>query len=114
MATTRSSPDISIITKRHPRPSRGLSRHFPIPVAILARLAVDVGHQGQGIGAALLNDAFGRVVRASEQVAVRALIVHAVDENAVSFYERFGLQALSTTPQTLMVTLAMLRAAGYR
>ena len=40
--------------------------------------------------------------------------VHAVDETAASFYERFGLRALSSTPQTLMVSLATLRAAGYR
>jgi GNAT superfamily N-acetyltransferase len=97
-----------------PETSKGLSQHFPIPVAILARLAVDVSQQGQGIGAALLNDALVRVVRASDQVAVRALVVHAVDENTVSFYKRFGLQALSTTPRTLMVTLATLRAAGYQ
>jgi GNAT superfamily N-acetyltransferase len=94
--------------------SKGLSRHFPIPAAILARLAVDAGHQGQGIGAALLNDALMRVVRASEEVAIRAGVVHAVDETAASFYERFGFRALSSTPQTLMVSLATLRAAGYR
>jgi GNAT superfamily N-acetyltransferase len=92
---------------------KGLSRHFPIPVAILARLAVDSSHQGRGLGAALLDDALVRVYRASEQVAVRAVIVHAVDENAVSFYERFGFQALSAAPRTLMVTLAALRAADY-
>lgn len=93
--------------------SSGLSQHFPIPVAILARMAVDVGHQGRGVGAALLNDAFGRVVRASEQVAVRAVVVHAVDDDASSFYSRFGFQALSTTPRTLMVTVAALRAANF-
>jgi predicted N-acetyltransferase YhbS len=84
-----------------------------IPVVILARLAVDVGQQGQGIGAALLNDALVRVLRASEQVAVRAVVVHAIDETASSFYERFGFQALSPTPQTLMITVPALRAAGY-
>lgn len=84
-----------------------------IPVVILARLAVDVGQQGQGIGAALLNDALVRVLRASEQVAIRAVVVHAIDENASSFYERFGFQALSHTPQTLMITVPTLRAAGY-
>ena len=97
-----------------PETSKGLSQHFPIPVAILARLAVDVGQQGQGIGAALLNDALTRVVRASEQVAVRAVVAHAVDENASSFYERFGFQALSVAPRTLMITVPALRAAGYR
>jgi GNAT superfamily N-acetyltransferase len=92
---------------------KGLSPHFPIPIAILARLAVDANQQGQGLGAALLSDALGRVCRASEQVAVRAVVVHAVDESAATFYERFGFQTLSATPQTLMVTLAALRAAGY-
>jgi GNAT superfamily N-acetyltransferase len=96
-----------------PQTSRGLSRHFPIPVAIIARLAVDSRRQGQGLGAALIHDALVRVCRASEQVAVRAVVVHAVDENAAAFYQRFGFQALSATPRTLMVTLAALRAAGY-
>jgi predicted N-acetyltransferase YhbS len=97
-----------------PETSKGLSHHFPIPVAILARLAVDVSQQSRGIGAALLNDALVRVVRASEQVAVRAVVVHAVDENASSFYERFGFRALSAAPRTLMTTIPSLRAAGYR
>jgi GNAT superfamily N-acetyltransferase len=96
-----------------PQASKGLSPHFPVPVALLARLAVDSSQQGQGLGAALLSDALGRVCRASEQVAVRAVAVHAVDESAVTFYERFGFHALSATPRTLMVTLAALRAAGY-
>lgn len=96
-----------------PEIRKGLSRHFPIPIAILARLAVDSKCQSQGLGAALLGDALGRVCRAAEQVAVRAVVVHAIDKDAATFYERFGLQALSTTPRTLMVTLAALRAAGY-
>lgn len=96
-----------------PATSKGLSQHFPIPVAILARLAVDVGRQGRGVGAALLNDALVRVISASEQVAVRAVVVHAVDETAASYYERFGFQALSDAPRTLMITLSSLRAAGY-
>ncbi len=65
------------------------------------------------MGADLLNDALIRVVRASEQVAVRAVVVHALDDNAASFYERFGFHPLATTPLTLMVTLAELRDAGY-
>ena len=93
--------------------SKGLSPRFPIPVAILARLAVDRSQQREGIGAALLNDALVRVVRASEQVGVRAVVVHAADENAAGFYERFGFSALSTAPRTLMITLAAVRAAGY-
>lgn len=93
--------------------SKGLSGRFPIPVAILARLAVDISQQGHGVGTALLNDALERVVRASEQVAVRAVVVHAVDDNASAFYKRFGFRAFTCRPRTLMVTLAALRTAGY-
>lgn len=84
-----------------PETSKGLSQRFPIPVAILARLAIDAGQHGQGIGAALLNDALMRVVRASDQVGVRAVVVHAVDKNASSFYQRFGFRALSEAPRTI-------------
>ncbi len=47
------------------------------------------------------------------RVAVCAAVVHATDESAAAFYQRFGFRALSATPRTLMVTLAALRAAGY-
>jgi GNAT superfamily N-acetyltransferase len=92
---------------------KGLSRHFPIPVAILARLAVDERSQGQGLGASLLNDAVERICRAAQEVAVRAVVVHAVDDEAAGFYEHFGFRGLSGAPRTLMVTLAELREAGY-
>jgi GNAT superfamily N-acetyltransferase len=92
---------------------KGLSRHFPIPVAILARLAVDARSQGQGLGTRLLDDALERVCRAAQEVAVRAVLVHAIDDPAAGFYERFGFRGLSTAPRTLMVTLAELREAGY-
>ena len=91
---------------------RGLSHHFPIPVAILARLAVDRDQQGRGLGAALLRDALRRVARASRDVGVRAVVVHAIDDDAAAFYERFGFRPLSNDPRTLMVTLAEIRAAG--
>jgi GNAT superfamily N-acetyltransferase len=90
---------------------RGMSRHFPIPVPIIARLAVDQRHQDAGLGSALLGDALARIALAAEQVAVRAVVVHAIDEPAAAFYRRFGFRGL--TPRTLMVTLAELRAAGY-
>lgn len=93
---------------------KGLSRHFPIPVAILARLAVDARWQEEGLGARLLHDALERICRAAQEVAVRAVVVHAIDDAAAGFYERFGFRALSTTPRTLMVTLAELRKAGYQ
>lgn len=92
---------------------RGLSRHFPVPVVILARLAVDRRSQGQGVGPRLLANALERICRAAEDVAVRAVLVHAIDDRAASFYQRFGFRATTTTPRTLMVTLAELRDAGY-
>jgi predicted Fe-Mo cluster-binding NifX family protein len=61
----------------------------------------------------MLNDALVRICRACEHVAVRAVVVHAVGENATMFYERFGLRVLTTTPRTLMVALAALRDADY-
>jgi ribosomal protein S18 acetylase RimI-like enzyme len=93
---------------------KGLSQHFPIPVAVLARLAIDTRHQGRGLGAALLDDALRRVSSAAAQVAVRAVVVHATDQDAATFYERFGFKALGATPRTLMITLAALRVAGYK
>ena len=92
---------------------KGLSRHFPIPVAIFARLAVDKSSQGQGLGASLLNDALERICRAAQEVAVRAAVVHAINHAAVGFYERFGFRGLSEAPRNLMVTLAELKEAGY-
>jgi GNAT superfamily N-acetyltransferase len=92
---------------------KGLSPHFPIPVAILARLAVDEGSQGQGLGASLLNDALERICRAAQEVAVRAVVVHAINHAAADFYERFGFRGLSEAPRSLMVTLAELKEAGY-
>src|SRR5205807_5771814 len=91
------------------RTRKGMSRHYPTPVAILARLAVDRRHQNRGLGAILLRDAMRRVTLASEQLAVRAVVVHAIHEPAALFYEHFGFRALSESPRTLMVTLAELR-----
>ena len=68
---------------------QGLSRHFPIPVALIARPAVTAQHQGAGLGRSLLLDALQRVLHASEQLAVRAVTVDALDDRATSFYRHF-------------------------
>jgi GNAT superfamily N-acetyltransferase len=88
---------------------RGMSRHFPIPVALVARLAVDVEFHGRGIGALLLRDALARVLAAAEQVAIRAVVAHAVSDQAAAFYLRFGFKPLADKPRTLMITLVELR-----
>jgi predicted N-acetyltransferase YhbS len=91
---------------------RGMSQRFPIPVVLLARLAVDRSHQGSGLGAALLADAVRRSVRAADEVGIRAVIVDALDERAAGFYRRFGFDALATDEQLLMATVAQLRTAA--
>jgi GNAT superfamily N-acetyltransferase len=92
-----------------PAVRQGMSKHFPIPVALVARLAVDVEFHGRGIGALLLRDALARVLAAAEQVAVRAVVVHAISDQAAAFYVRFGFKPLADEPRTLMVTLVELR-----
>lgn len=94
-----------------PQSSRGLSRHFPIPVAILARLAVDSRHQGLGLGTALVDDALDRVLRAGQEIGIRAVLVHATDDATGEFYARWGFIAARDTPRALMVTTAALREA---
>ena len=71
---------------------RSIGRGGPpaVPVALLARLGVDVGEQGKGLGAALLKDAVIRAVNASADVGARALVVHAKHAEARAFYEHFG------------------------
>jgi predicted N-acetyltransferase YhbS len=73
------------------RVAKGLARH-PVPVILLARLAVDRGEQGKGLGAGLLKDALLRAARAAELIGCRAVLVHAKDQAARAFYERFGFE----------------------
>jgi GNAT superfamily N-acetyltransferase len=88
---------------------RGLPRQFPIPVALLARLAVATRHQGTGLGRSLLLDALQRVVRASNELAIRAVTVDALDERAASFYRGFGFEPSDLAPSTLMIPLQLVR-----
>ena len=77
----------------------------PVPVALLGRLAIDRQWQGRGLGAALLRDAVLRVVGAAGTIGVRALLVHAISDEAKAFYERWGFRASATDPMTLMITI---------
>lgn len=63
---------------------------YPIPVVLLARLAVDRRYQGRGIGAGLLRDAIRRAFAIAEQAGVRAMLTHPLDEEARRFYLGFG------------------------
>jgi predicted GNAT family N-acyltransferase len=88
---------------------RGVSKHFPIPVCLIARLAVDRSEQSAGLGRSLLLDALQRTEHASRSVAMRAVLVHALDEEAAAFYARFGFKPVSAEPLTLMVPLDAVR-----
>jgi GNAT superfamily N-acetyltransferase len=88
---------------------RELSRHFPIPVALIARLAVASSHQGTGLGRSLLLDALQRILKASDELAVRAVTVEALDERAAAFYRHFGFEPTELAPSTLMVPLHAVR-----
>ena len=87
----------------------GASKHFPIPVCLIARLAVDRSEQGAGLGRSLLLDALRRADRASRSVAMRAIVVDALDRDAAAFYARFGFRPVGTEPLTLMVPLEAVR-----
>ena len=82
----------------------------PIPVAVLARLAVDRGWQARGIGRALFRDAARRVIHAAEAIGIRGIIVHAISEDARKFYLALGFDPSPGEPMTLMVTLSDARA----
>jgi GNAT superfamily N-acetyltransferase len=77
----------------------------PVPVMVLARLAVDARAQGIKLGAALLQDAVARVQSVAENAGVRALLVHALNERARQFYEHYGFRVSPVHPMTLMLPL---------
>ena len=77
----------------------------PIPVMVLGRLAVDRSCQGQQLGSALLKDAFLRAVSVSENVGIRALLVHAINDAARQFYIQRGFHPSLLNPYTLMLRL---------
>jgi GNAT superfamily N-acetyltransferase len=93
------------------RVRKGVPPHFPIPVALVARLAVATSHQGQGLGSDLLRDSLRRILAASDHVGIRAVLVHAIDEGAADFYRRLGFEAATPDGLTLMVPLTAVRAA---
>ena len=85
----------------------------PVPMALLGRLAIDVSAQGKGLGTALLKDSVLRVINASNQLAIRGILVDAIDVKAKTFYEHFGFRPSPLFPMKLMVTLADIeRAVG--
>jgi GNAT superfamily N-acetyltransferase len=92
-----------------PRISKGLAKH-PIGVILLARLGVDRTERGKGLGKAMLVDALSRALAAADAIGARAILVHAIDEEAAAFYKKFGFEQSPIDPKQLMLLMKDLRA----
>ena len=92
-----------------PRVAKGMPRH-PVPVMLLARLAVDVRHQGVGLGRALLKDALIRTSRAADIAGIRALLVHAKDDAARNWYLQWEFESSATDPRHLFLLMKDIQA----
>jgi GNAT superfamily N-acetyltransferase len=118
--TTETDPEIpgyyalaagAVMPREAPaRLARGLAANQPVPVVLLGRLAVDARHQGQHLGRSLLLDGMTRVLEAGELIGIRALLVHAVDEQAREWYAQFGFEHSPTHPLHLILLVKDLRA----
>jgi GNAT superfamily N-acetyltransferase len=83
----------------------------PIPVVVLARLAVDRACQGRGLGRALFRDAARRVAHAADTIGIRGIVVHAISDEARKFYIALGFDPCPSEATTLVVTIRDIRAA---
>lgn len=81
----------------------------PVPVMVLRRLAVDRRHGSKGIGSALLREAIQRTLEASRIAGLRALIVHAIDDEAIGFYARYGFAEFPAGARTMFLPVETLR-----
>jgi predicted N-acetyltransferase YhbS len=88
---------------------KGQPRERPVPVLLLARLAVDMRHQGQGVGRSLLQDALLRCASIAESAGVRAVVAH-VEEDATGFYDQFGFESSPADPLHRILLMKNLRA----
>lgn len=93
------------------RLAKGLARH-PIPVMLLARLAVSLCWRGQGLGGGLLKDAMRRTLQAADIAGIRAIAVHAKDDGAVAFYRHFDFLPSPTDPLHLYLLIKDVRKAA--
>ena len=82
----------------------------PIPIALLGRLAIDRAWQGRGLGRALFRDCAARITHAADSIGIRGIVVHAISEQAKTFYLALGFEPSPLDPMTLMVTLGDVQA----
>jgi len=95
------------------RAPSNLARNMPepIPVFVLGRLAVDSAFHGQRIGEGLLKDALKRCLNASREIGARAILVHALDDNAVGFYLSYGFKVFSVGTRILYILMSQILVA---
>lgn len=86
------------------RVRKGMGK-YPVPVVILARLAVSLADQGRGLGVGMLQEAVRRALVVADQAGVRALLTHPIDDSAARFYLRFGFEASPAREQQLILLL---------
>jgi GNAT superfamily N-acetyltransferase len=91
------------------RIAKGLAKH-PIGVILLARLAVDRSERGAGLGKTLLVDALSRALAAADAIGARAILIHAIDDETIAFYEKFGFEPSPLDPKQLILLMKDLRA----
>lgn len=84
---------------------------YPLPAVLLSRLAVDLSVQRRGIGTLLLRDAMLRAVSVSDEVGMRLLLAHALNDSARAFYMRFGFEESPTDPMNLQVIIKDIKAS---
>jgi GNAT superfamily N-acetyltransferase len=98
----------------HPMATAAIRRNMPdpVPVMVLGRLAVATEAQGIKLGGSLLQDAVNRAVAVSHNAGVRALLVHALHDQAKMFYEHYGFQVSPVHPLTLMLRLNTIRSVA--
>lgn len=100
-----------LVAREHMPPKVGRGSPQIIPAILLARLGLDQSLVGQGLGGELLWDALSRAVTASRQVAARLVVVDAIDDTAVRFYQHFGFVPLPGNPRRLVQKMSDIDAA---
>ncbi|MGH9644134.1 MAG: GNAT family N-acetyltransferase [Terriglobales bacterium] len=98
------------VSRREATARAGKAAPEPIPIVLLARLAVDIGEQGKGLGSALLKDALQRAYAGAEIIGGRAVLVHAIDAEAGAFYRKYGFESCPGLELHLMLLMKDLRA----
>ena len=92
-------------TELEPKIAKKLPRYPLLPAIMLGRLAVDRNYRGQKLGQLMLVDALKRAYIATQQIASTAVVVEAIDSNAVSFYQKYGFVNFKSNPNLLYLTM---------